>query len=60
MYADDRANRRFAGLACFGLVSEAVANTQRQLQRLRKLLTEAGMSDLPTSALIVFTVEKLS
>jgi len=31
----------------------------RQLQRLRKLLTEAGLDDVPTSALIVFTSPKV-
>jgi len=34
------------------------ADAHRQLQRLRKLLTEAGMDDVPTSALVVFTNPK--
>jgi hypothetical protein len=48
---------RLAGLFGPGLGNPS-ADAQRQLQRLRKLLTEAGMSDLPTSALIVFTNPK--
>jgi hypothetical protein len=52
-----KASGRLTGLFGPGLGNPS-ADAQRQLQRLRKLLAQAGLDDVPTSALIVFTNPK--